>query len=225
MYNKLYKLKWDVTTLWEGCILASIAHALMMAIAPELSHENYWDGINYCLQNSEGSRGTITFKDNICIAAFRDDNIVDWEKMSNNTVNQYFQKAPYEILHLAKEETLQYLLETINGQVEPIITSVFWGDHKGLYSPFNHKNMMENGAVLIKNHIMDISVAMELWKTEWDMTDKQAYLLKKIYMRKISMPKEKFLISKDELKIVGLDDEEGLNISQESFKEIGIQLI
>jgi hypothetical protein len=33
--------------IWNGCILASIAHAIMVAQYPELSYEHSWDGENY----------------------------------------------------------------------------------------------------------------------------------------------------------------------------------
>ncbi|MEK4700189.1 hypothetical protein MKX47_11380 [Solibacillus sp. FSL R7-0668] len=60
--------------LWSGCILASVAHAIMVAHYPELSYEHSWDGDNYSVVDDSGGRGTITFKDNYFVGAFRNDN-------------------------------------------------------------------------------------------------------------------------------------------------------
>src|SRR5690348_9136227 len=67
------KLNWQRENLWEGCILASIAHAIMVAHYPELSNEQSWDDINYNIQDSSGARGTITFHPNYYAGAFRNE--------------------------------------------------------------------------------------------------------------------------------------------------------
>lgn len=61
------------TNLWNGCILASIAHAIMVAHYPELSYEHSWDGDNYSVVDDEGGRGTVSFKRDYFVAAFRND--------------------------------------------------------------------------------------------------------------------------------------------------------
>ncbi len=53
------KLNWQREHLWEGCILASIAHAIMVAHYPELSNEQSWDDINYNVQDSLGLEGQL----------------------------------------------------------------------------------------------------------------------------------------------------------------------
>jgi len=60
--------------LWKGCILASLAHAIMVAHHPNLSNEHSWDELNYSVQDSSGGRGTITFSLDYVVAAFRNDN-------------------------------------------------------------------------------------------------------------------------------------------------------
>ena len=43
-----------VNQLWEGCIMAGIAHAIGVSKYPMLSNEQSWDGINYSMQDSLG---------------------------------------------------------------------------------------------------------------------------------------------------------------------------
>ena len=51
MSNNINEVSWRMEELWQGCILASIAHAIMVAHYPELSNEHSWDGINYNIQD------------------------------------------------------------------------------------------------------------------------------------------------------------------------------
>ncbi|MGG4154302.1 hypothetical protein [Peribacillus muralis] len=53
--------------LWNGCILASIAHAIMVTEYPDFFYEHSWDDNNYNVQDGQGTRGTISFKDNFFI--------------------------------------------------------------------------------------------------------------------------------------------------------------
>ena len=49
----------DYNTLYERCVMASIAHAVMVGEYGLLSAEQSWDGSNYNFQNMEGIRGEI----------------------------------------------------------------------------------------------------------------------------------------------------------------------
>jgi len=64
------RINFECETLWKGCILASIAHAIMVSHYPEFSNEHSWDGINYSVQDTSGTRGTITFHSEYCVGAF-----------------------------------------------------------------------------------------------------------------------------------------------------------
>ena len=124
MQNKQFILKWTINQLWNGCILASIAHAIMVAHYPELSYEQSWDGYNYNIQDSAGIKGTITFTNNICVAAFRNDNSIRASINIKNAIN-YFNFAPDSIINIALSETLEYLLDNVNGQVCPLVQLLF----------------------------------------------------------------------------------------------------
>ena len=94
--------------VWKGSMLASIAHAIMVAHYPELSYEHSWDGDNYSVVDGSGGRGTITFKDHYFVAAFRNENCTRTDIL---TAFDFFTGAPREVLELAKNETFAYLLE------------------------------------------------------------------------------------------------------------------
>ena len=223
MSNQINKLVWKGNQLREGCMLAAIAHAIMVAHYPELSNEHSWDGINYSVQDSSGSRGTITFSSKSCVAAFRNENST--RISANNFIgsNQYFQGASQEIIKLAEDETLQYLLDNIAGETLPVITTAFWGEDNNLFTIDTLDEMVENGGFLLERQVMDMDSAIEAWKEYYDMSEQQCNMLKSIFKRKISQTTGIITLSKHEADRIGTDDQEGLEESKESFREIGIQ--
>jgi hypothetical protein len=212
---------WNYNQLWNGCILASITHAIMVAHYPYLSNEHSWDGFNYNVQDSEGSRGTVTFQNKYLVAAFRNDKSLLGKFKSKD----FFQGAPEKIIETAKNETLQYLLESVNGKDIPLITTAFFSSENHIYSLDSFDSMLENGAGLLKRQVMELNLAIESWEEYYEMTEKQINLLKNVYQRKVSNPYGKIVLSLNEINLIGTDDEEGLNESKTSFGEIGIDWI
>lgn len=212
-------MKWQRENIWEGCILASIAHAIMVAHYPELSNEQSWDDINYNVQDSSGARGTITFHPNYLVGAFRN----EFSEREYIDALDYFNSAPEEVNQLAVNETLQYLLDEIDGDTVPVITTAFWGGDDGTYSNDNFEDFIENGGFLIESQAKDIETAINEWKEYYEMSESQINLLHSIFERKISNPTVEIILTESEIKMIESDNEEGLNESRISFGELGIK--
>jgi hypothetical protein len=206
------KLNWDKGQLWEGCILASIAHAIMVAHYPELSNEQSRDGINYNVQDSSGTRGTITFHPNYLVGAFR--NEYNKRVSGNRVALDFFKGAPQEVNVLASNETLQYLLDEIDGDTVPVITTAFWGNNDGFYSNDNFEDFIENGGFLIERQASDFDTAINEWKEDYEMSESQINLLHSIFERKISDPAGEIALTKSEIKLIQADEKN----MKETFK-------
>ncbi|KXI76275.1 hypothetical protein ACS52_17745 [Bacillus cereus] len=215
-----YKLHIDREQLWKGCILNSIANAIFVAHDPDLSHESSWDGCNYSMQDSQGGRGTITFHPDYTIVCLQDVNserMDEWIDAAN-----YFEGAPSEVLEIAKEEALQYVLEEVEGETVPFITTAFWIEDSGAYSIDSFEEMEEHGGFLLETPLLDKESAMERLEEEYELTEEQIELLQIVYERKIQSKNEEIILSKDEVAMIGTDDSEGLEVSKVSFKEMNI---
>ncbi len=223
MCNNINEISWKKEQLWKGCILASIAHAIMVAHYPELSNEHSWDGINYNIQDSEGARGTITFSLEYCVGAFCNDNS-DRIKMIRNVrqAKDYFIGAPKEIINLAENEALQYLLENVEGKAVPIITTVFWGIGEKLFGIDSLEDMYHNGVFLLERQLLDFDSAIESWVEYYDMSLQQCDLLKTIFNKKMSQKVGDIILNKNDIQKIGTSDINGLVESRASFAEIGI---
>ncbi|HDR3889883.1 TPA: hypothetical protein QCO65_004359 [Bacillus cereus] len=206
--------------LWKGCILRSIADAIFVAHAPDFSHESSWDDFNYSVQDSQGGRGTITFHPKYTIVCLQDVNserIDEWIDAAN-----YFEGAPSEVVDIAKEEALQYLLEEVEGETVLFITTAFWIDDNGAYSIDSFEEMEENGGFLLEIPMLDTKSAIERLEEEYELTEEQIDLLQLVYERKIQNPTEEITLSKEEVAMIGTNDSEGLEESKESFEEMNI---
>ncbi|MDD2377025.1 MAG: hypothetical protein PHD15_05735 [Clostridia bacterium] len=225
MNNIINEIKWKKEQLKRGCILSSIAHAIMITRYPDLVNEHSWDGINYNIQDSAGTRGTITFDLEYCIAAFRMDSskrINSSEKIKQS--NEYFIGAPNKIIELAESETLQYLLENVNGVPIPIITTAFWSEGEKLFTVDSFNDMYENGGFLLKRQLMDVDKAIESWKEYYDMSARQSELLRKIFERKIANFDKLIVLTASEIEMIESSNQVGLEESKNSFKELNIIL-
>lgn len=200
--------------------MAAIGHAIMTAHYPELAHEHSWDGQSYSAQDSQGTRCTVTFSGDRCIAGFRDDRI---NRNGLTRALEFFRGASPEILQLAESETLQYLLELIDGRPTPSITAAFWIEGNELCAAEPFETVVKNGAFLLHNQMQDEAAAMEAWAEYWEMSDEQLNLLTSLYQQKVSEPHRHIVLSPRDITMIGASDEVGIAESRASFLEIGIE--
>ncbi|MFR5868887.1 MAG: hypothetical protein ACLUFF_01220 [Acutalibacteraceae bacterium] len=206
--------------LKRGCLLACIAHAIVVVQDPEFSYEHSWDGMSYSTIVG-AQRGTVTFyQDGSCIAAFRNERS---ERLDNFVrAESYFQDAPAPIYQMANEEVLQYLLDDTEEGIKPLITTAFWGKDE-MFSNDSYEEMMDNGGDLLTYQVMDLEDACDGWKEFYDMTEEQIELLKELYWQRIEQLDVPMKLTKEQIKRMGKPSWGGKKESKESFAEIGIQ--
>jgi hypothetical protein len=208
-----------IEDLYSNCLLASIAHAIMVSQYPKLSNEHSWDSINYNFQNSDGIRGTITFQEEYCIAAFRDENSLRLDNLSKNSIKKFFKNAPKKVIELAEEETLQYLLENVNNEIIPLITTCFWCVGNQLFSNDSIEDMISNGMSIIEYQMLEYNESLNKWVEYYEMNEEQITLLNNLHNKKLLSPNQLIFLSNEEKKQIGSFI---LEETIDSFKEIGI---
>ena len=219
---KNFKFNWTVKDLYNGCLIASIAHAIMVAHYPMLSNEHSWDSSNYSIQDSCGIRGTITFYNGSCVGAFRDEKSTRIRTMHSFDPRAYLRNAPIDVQNMANNEALQYLLENVNGIATPVISCAFWGNEEGVFSNDSFDDFIKNGGSIIESHLLDFESTISALTEDYEMSNPQVTLLKMIYFRMIERPRKRVFLSKSEIDMIGCDDIEGLNESKASFEQIGV---
>ena len=216
------KLKFKKNDLYNGCLIGAIAHAIIVGRYPELSYEQSWDGINYNLVGDNGIRGTITFNGEECVAAFRNEKNINDNEIENAL--SFFEEAPESIKSIAKNETLLYLLEIVNKKKVPLITAGFWSEGENIVTSCSEEEIILNGMSIIEKQIMPIEKSILEWKEYYEMEEEEIELLKIIYKKIKTNNGEEIILSKNEIKILGELEEEGLEELKNSFKEMNIYL-
>ena len=172
----------DPHKLYEGCLQAAIAHAVAMGTYPELSYEHSWDNMNYSTNNSQGCRATITFHPKYIVAVFRDDSIAD----CNADALDFFKDAPEEVIQLAQDEALQYVLLNVNEKIKPVISAAFWGTWEQLYSNQAEAQLFENGSYILREQLLPLEEAAQEWSEYYEFNKKQNKLIYALLHRKIA---------------------------------------
>ena len=192
--------------LYEGCIQAALTHAIAVGMYPELNHEHSWDGINYCTNDSQSCRATITFHDKYIIAVFQAIDKVNWTADALD----FFDGAPKEIIDIAEKETLQYVLDSVEGSVKPVVTAAFWGTWDKLNSAQSFDSIVENGGHIIRSQLLSFNDAMDEWRDYYDLDSKQISLIQKLFNAKIGSNDDLFVLHDDEIKLLYGDLDECL---------------
>lgn len=191
---KLEKLDIIPQDLYQGCLFAAIIHAILVGEYPELNYEHSWDGYNYSMNNSCGCRATITFHPRYIVAVFQDHSR---DIPSPNAYN-CLQSMPEDILGLAQAETLQYVLEDVDGEIKPVITTAFWGTWEELSSCQNWSDIWENGGYILKNQLLPRRQSLTRWDEYYGLTDGQMYLALSLLDRKLANAKTPVFLSPQE---------------------------
>lgn len=211
------------THVWESCIIASIAHAIMIPKYPELSYEHGWNGSNYLIQNSQGSYATVTFERQRVVAAFRNEKIA----LRSMDVESFFKDAPLEIQQIAYQETFQFLLDEREGELSPAISAACWIEEGTLYSSDTKEDLLRYGAQLLFDLLLSREEAYKYWREALDMTDSQYALLCDLSERKIAHPHDQIVLTPVEIEIIQVTDEQShseMELCAHSLHKIGIYL-
>lgn len=192
------------TDLYHGCLFAAIVHAIMVGEYPELNYEHSWDGFNYSMNNSQGCRGTVTFHPQYIAAVFQDNSKI----IPDKDAYDYLYDMPDNILRVAESEALQYVLENMDGEIKPVITSAFWGTWEELTGSQGWDDIWENGAHILENQLLPRQQSLTRWDDYYGLTSGQMELAESLLDRKIKSAGGSIILTPAEAKHLYGDIEE-----------------
>lgn len=216
--------------VWPGAMLASIAHAIFTCRCPNLSYEQSWDGYNYSVQDSAGSRGTISFVEAGFVAAFFLDESGrnPFRSRVIYSPDDLFAGIPDELRRLAEEETLQYLLEDFDGRSVPLATAAFWGDGSSrlICSADPWDVTLAHGAHLVDRQLLDMESALASWTTEFELHPWEVTLVRKLYDRRAVGKVRSITVDLTDRELLkrSAAGDEGWKECRESLAEVGIAM-
>ena len=210
----MYELFISPKKLYQGCLLAAITHAVAVGMYPELDYEHSWDTINYCMNDSEGCRGTITFHRDCVIGVFQG----VYGTKSETDPSVFFDGAPETILQIAQNEAQQYVLCEEDGIVKPVITTAFWGSWEKLFSAHPMNELMKHGGHIIQTQLLPFAEAMEIWREYYDLDKRQMDLVSRLFSLKMKANEQPITLQKEDVQALYGETDECLA----SLKELGM---
>jgi hypothetical protein len=223
---------WTTTVeqLWQGSLLASIAHAIAVARFPTTANEQSWDGLNYSVQDSMGSRGTICFavgkdgKPVRCGGAFFA-NKSPRRKLTDGWPQDpftHFDGCNEPELGLVREAFL-YLLESFHGEGRPWVTSGFWTDAGRLVSQDDEAEFLQHSGRLLERQLLPIEAAVGQWSAAFSLSGVETDMLRALYHKKVTKPTKWVVLTPDQLALVREHRQAGVDASWELFAQIKIR--
>lgn len=216
--NQLMDYGWNHQNIWQGCILASIAHAIFVANNPDFAYEHSWDDDHYSTNDGQGCRGTVTFGQDIFMAGFRNEEFVEETIEASDLLIE----ASEKVKQMAINDTFHYLLDDVDGVVIPVVTTILWGDDSRVFSSHPYEEMMERGGSLLEIQASVYKIGLEYWEEYYELTESQLALLEKLYHLKIKKSSQAITLSHEDIQVLDTSNMEGIEESKISFSEIGI---
>jgi hypothetical protein len=216
-------------TLWDGCILGSIAHAVAISRWPHLANEQSWDGHTYSVHDSMGSRGTVCFVLNDqgdpvrCAGAVFNPKSDRGRLAEAPTSNpfRFFVNAGSDQRSLA-QQAFQYLLEVINGRPIPCITGGFWSDGDCLLSQDPWPIFLLYGGHLFERQFFGVQKAVDTWSQNYALTPREIEVIMSLYEQKKRKPKGWLELTRDQHAVIE-KNQVGIDQCWESFAELQIK--
>lgn len=175
----------DLAQFYDNCVYSSIAHALFVLREPFFEAEQSWDGMNYCFNDFEGTRGTISFdlSEKILAGAARNDISARCDLYPQFKAAELFKNAPDNVKRLAEKETLEYLYDEAGGVTQPMATAAFWSVGGEIVIDENIEEFKENGGEYLFVLSVGHDELRDYWQEQYELSDEELSAVDLIYER------------------------------------------
>lgn len=192
-----------IEELYRGCLLGSIAHAIMTNVYPDFSYEQSWDDYNYSFIKDDGILGTISFKNGKLVGAIRNDNdIVYCGRKADKLINSF----PSELKELAVQEAFQYMLVDINGKAMPCVSFAFYCDKSGFFTSEKNKEIINSFLAVLHPLMMSLDESIKYWAEYYEMDQSAIDLTLELFNKKLLSKDEPMFLSEEQIKMLPGDN-------------------
>lgn len=190
-----FRSEFSAHDLYTGSVAATIAHAVWTARHPELSHEQTWDGPTYCVQNTAGALGAVTFAAEGTIGAFFDVRSPQQETFRPGGPSEHLAGAPDHLVALGQREALQYMLQTRSGTTAPVLSAAFWTDDDAIASAAPWPVVMANGAHLVRLQLQGAAAALPHLAERYSLDAERLDLVRELVDEKLAAANDTVLLT------------------------------
>jgi hypothetical protein len=215
--------------LWNGSLFGSIAHAVAVSRLPFVAHEQSWDGATYRLQDSFGSRGSITFVFDeqgfpiSCAGACFCHKSERTRLTSGRPLDPkaIFAACPPDLQRVV-DRSLSYLLDDFDGLQLPWITCGLWTENSQLYSGDTLEQFIQHGGHLLEYQLCSIPYCIELWQVKYSLSNEEIEMVIDLYQQRVRYPIKWIALTPNQLRLIERNAK-GVDEAWESFAELKIR--
>jgi hypothetical protein len=218
-------------TVWRGAILGGIVDAVMTAESYSDRYLHGWVRNHYAVIGGDGRQGMITFAGGHwysqapLIGLFHDVHSKRYNSRNEVNLEHFFRGCPSYQRLLADQQALDFLKIEYEGRTLHHVTSAFWDEGEVLAASENWEIVLENGADLIGNEVVeDLNEALGKLQIEYGMSGEQVAFTKSLFERKMARPAAAIMLSDAEIEwLRSKSQEEGaLAVALKKFEEMDI---
>lgn len=218
------RLAIDGKALWEGCILASCVHGVMLGEYPFIVNENAWFGELYITRNDEGGKAALAFSEDMeLLMGMFDDRSSPRSKLvlSDQYARSHYKGASEFIQSAA--QALSILFEDDVGQKKlPFVTTGFWEEEDQILSGDSYEDWFAHGGHIIKAQLMPFEEAMAYYEVKRSMDAKRMEIAERIYRERIKAPRARVVLKREEIAVLEASGPYNIGTCQEVFGQFGM---
>ncbi len=210
--------------LWEGCILASCVHGVMLPEYPFILPEHVWSGGIYVTRNEEGGKAALYFSENreVILGMFQDFRSERTELvLSGEYAMSHYQDAPEEIRRMA--QALTFLFEAQGGEKRlPFVTAGIWGENGKIFCRDTQEDWLLHGGHILETQMLPFTEAMERYQVHCSMDERRMEIAERIYRERIQSPSGQAVLTEEEINALAATGPCNMEACQEVFGKFGI---
>ncbi|MCR5737706.1 MAG: hypothetical protein K6G64_08665 [Eubacterium sp.] len=204
--------------IYQKCLYASVAHAVMVGKYDLLLDEIAWDEKNYLFQDMEGLRAVIAFGENLFMCGVQ--NRESKPEQKEKLIDMYFGGNERENVQYAEDEIFPYFLEEIENEDGISISALFWGDDTVILSKMDEKDIIKISGGILLPYLYNFSDLKKYWRDYYEASDEQFELIENVYQERLT--KGQFDLKEKQKEKLKLWYGDNINFCRQAFREIGI---
>ncbi len=219
---------YNLDQLWDGVLVASIAHAVGSAKYPDLSSMQSWEGDNYNFQDYMGSHGTICFgmsgdrKPLTCVGGVvgRKSERFGGNSSDPAHVAALLADVPRPLSPLVGVLP-SYFLVNVGNATYPVLTAVMWSEGDKLASNDAWDDFLQQGGSHFRL-LLEPQSLVSAWCEQYGLDADEIALVESLYTRRRVNFAEIITLASQERHLIERHGAEGYLESKLLFQQIGI---
>lgn len=213
---------YSAARLRDGCVLATIAHALWIADDETMAALHDWQDSSYIVQDLEGSTGVLTFFAGGVLGVCCNIKCSDYQAAAHTDPMTLLFLAPPTIADIARSTSLRFLTHRVGSVARPVATGAFWCEGEESWSPLDRATLENNGWHMIRTQDKPWRQGLNDWIADFALDESRARLVTKIADRRLTSADHSIVLTGEERAGIVANGADGLGECRRLLAAVGV---